>query len=788
MTFEPPTSNNCTQVFADVASARLAHPSVAGELLHANQPSEQEATSLESVSSSGNTPGGESVEFSKSADSGCNNVVNKEPVVPLPLETGDASDDQDTDVEIVKQIFSRRARKAKCNQTVLGGRNTEASNTPLGQKKTVSRFQKLHRHYLKRDVLSQLARSTKTRFVLPPTGKYPLIDTLSKLHVQPETLYCATGEPCADFDEMSQEEVHAKVEKLATEVEGILEHALQVPTPEKLNPLLQRLREEQAKLNRLKVEAAAEDAKLQPIKNILKFEKMLVSLCTSQVLATKLICSCDAKLYRPGKHRKGIKIMVPHLIYCEDLSENMQDEADWKRTIKSLTKQNTILRELQTGVSGFTDSGLIRECRSVAQEFLKKANDLALIIGSEREKERECVSSRRSSSNTHGMPNRHGEVSGTKHFDANDDMSAVNCAFNGQTGDSATVYSCGFLQRLEPVAIETRSKATAPREQNDDGMRPAQLERKAFEEVGIGPIQTGFEEAILNSSTFCAHNDGSQAAAVEVQLEHNGSVEPMEIDAEGGKLGQETDVVRQKFQVALSDTETDHSKSMDVVHSNSAVQFAPSVTDGAETVPNMIQEAAVKTEQLISVAAESVRDKCLCLAPICVAPKTQQSEAAGTVFAPSLEEVMLQPDAQGSQGALLSAAALRCSSTTQLQQLSSSPRVQDARLSDPQTIMSDGHAVSVAPHGSDDCPLLAQPDAAAQHQEHQEDSARPEDRPLTLTERLQQNVPEPIPKCSCLKQGKLFCLLHVEYLCVGGTRFHTRQVFCWTFLLSFLPR
>ena len=164
------------------------------------------------------------------------------------------------------------------------------------------------------------------------------------------------------------------------------------------DPLVRRLQEEHQKYGRIKEIVSDEICWLgdEKLKQLLKENEIFVQLYGAQVYARNVVHRCilgtrsktSEKCILP---KLEVTVTTPTIIaHVTDLKhqenkamrELLDDETKYTTTLETLKTKREILREMQCNISATIDSKILTEMKLVAEELLRKANELALILGS----------------------------------------------------------------------------------------------------------------------------------------------------------------------------------------------------------------------------------------------------------------------------------------------------------------------------------------------------------------------------------------------------------------------
>ena len=198
-------------------------------------------------------------------------------------------------------------------------------------------------------------------------------------------------------------EIQATVERQLTNIKDFLSLALsttETPGNEYVgdDPLVRRLQEEHQKYGRIK-EIVSDDISWlgdATLKQLLKENEIFVQLYGAQVYARNVVHRCTLNTRSETSEKcilPKIEVVVtaPTIIaHVTDLehqankamNELLDDETKYTTTLETLKTKREILREMQCNISETSDSKILTEMKLVAEELLRKANELALILGS----------------------------------------------------------------------------------------------------------------------------------------------------------------------------------------------------------------------------------------------------------------------------------------------------------------------------------------------------------------------------------------------------------------------
>ena len=214
---------------------------------------------------------------------------------------------------------------------------------------------------------------------------------------------CRVGEKPADTMVYPNLEIQRMIERQLANIKDFLSLALsttETPGNEYVgdDPLVQRLQEEHQKYGRIK-ERVSNDMYLlgdEELKQLLKENEIFVQLYGAQVYARNVVHRCilnsasitSEKFILP---KLEVTVMSPTIIaHVTDVKhqenkamcELLGEEAKYITTLETLRTKREILKEMQCNISATVDSKIVTEMKLVAEELLRKANELALILGS----------------------------------------------------------------------------------------------------------------------------------------------------------------------------------------------------------------------------------------------------------------------------------------------------------------------------------------------------------------------------------------------------------------------
>ena len=198
-------------------------------------------------------------------------------------------------------------------------------------------------------------------------------------------------------------EIQAMVERQLANIKDFLSLALsttETPCNEYVgdDPLVRRLQEEHQKYGRIK-EIVSDDISWlgdEKLKQLLKENEIFVQLYGAQVYARNVVHRCILSTRSKTSEKcilpkLEVTVTAPTIIaHVTDLKhqenkamrELLDDETKYTTTLETLKTKREILREMQCNISATVDSKILTEMKLVAEELLRKANQLALILGS----------------------------------------------------------------------------------------------------------------------------------------------------------------------------------------------------------------------------------------------------------------------------------------------------------------------------------------------------------------------------------------------------------------------
>ena len=214
---------------------------------------------------------------------------------------------------------------------------------------------------------------------------------------------CRVGEKPTDKTVYPNLEIQRMVERQLANIKDFLSLALgttETPGSEYVgdDPLVRRLQEEHQKYGRIK-ERLSDDLYWlgdEELKQLLKENEIFIQLYGAQVYARNVVHRCilnstsktSEKCILP---KLEVTVTAPTIIarvtdfkYQENkaMRELLGDETKYTTTLETLKTKREILREMQCNISATVDSKILTEMKLVAEELLRKANELALILGS----------------------------------------------------------------------------------------------------------------------------------------------------------------------------------------------------------------------------------------------------------------------------------------------------------------------------------------------------------------------------------------------------------------------
>ena len=214
---------------------------------------------------------------------------------------------------------------------------------------------------------------------------------------------CRVGEKPTDKTVYPNLEIQRMVERQLVNIKDFLSLALsttETPSNEYVgdDPLVRRLQEEHQKYGRIKERLSDDMYWLgdEELKQLLKENEIFIQLYGAQVYARNVVHRCilnsasktSEKCILP---KLEVTVTAPTIIarvtdfkYQENkaMRELLGDETKYTTTLETLKTKREILREMQCNISATVDSKILTEMKLVAEELLRKANELALILGS----------------------------------------------------------------------------------------------------------------------------------------------------------------------------------------------------------------------------------------------------------------------------------------------------------------------------------------------------------------------------------------------------------------------
>ena len=198
-------------------------------------------------------------------------------------------------------------------------------------------------------------------------------------------------------------EIQAMVERQLANIKDFLSLALsttETPCNEYVgdDPLVRRLQEEHQKYGRIK-EIVSDDISWlgdEKLKQLLKENEIFVQLYGAQVYARNVVHRCILSTRSKTSEKcilpkLEVTVLAPTIIaHVTDLKhqenkamrELLDDETKYTTTLETLKTKREILREMQCNISATIDSKILTEMKLVAEELLRKANQLVLVLGS----------------------------------------------------------------------------------------------------------------------------------------------------------------------------------------------------------------------------------------------------------------------------------------------------------------------------------------------------------------------------------------------------------------------